>query len=553
MQLTPAAVAVILMLPAFCNAQLLPGAGGGARSLEPLPSTQPPAKLDIPIPETPAMAQKLAGRVTQFRISGLITVPEPEIAALLAPWIGRELDAAELSTVLNAVRTHLRQRGLFVAEAYFPDQQVAAGVVEIAVLEGKVGAVIIDSDANARLQRSLIEGFLSPLRPGASIERGIFDTALLLLNDLPGVRVSPSLTPGAARGTADVQVRVDDEPAVTGYLRLDNHEIHELGRYQAVGYLRLRNPLGIGDLATAHLYQSVTGDRSRGALTYSAPINTMGTRLGARLSAQDYKLKGDFEALHANGRYVRGGLMLTHPFLRTNDSNVAGMLLLDEVHYKDRMDAVASVSDSRHRYASLQLHADKADNFLRSGNTGFYAEYRTGHVYLDTPAVAAADATGLGVAGRFERGRIRVAREQALTERSSVTASLLSQWSSKNLDFGHALQLGGPEGVRAYGLADAFVDEGHLARIEYHYAMPLGEGWRSRMSLFVDSARGSINKNSLPGAIDNSHRLTGYGVALAVGWREKIVSELTFAWPATAPATDSNRHPRLWAAVSYFF
>lgn len=553
MKLIATAVALVLLLPLQCNAQVLPGAGGGARSFDPLPNTQPPSKLDIAVPEASAVARKLAGRITRFRVSGLTLVSEQDVLEILASWSGRVLDASELTSALNAVRGYLRQRGVYAADAYFPEQEVAGGVAEIAVVEGRVGAVRLEMDPNARLKRTVAEGYLSPLQPNTIIARGTFDTALLLLNDLPGVRVSPSLAPGAVRGTADLQVRVEDEPTVTGHIRLDNHELHEFGRYQASGYLRFRNPLGIGDLATAHVYQSVTSDRARGTLTYSAPVNDLGTRVGARLGAQEYKLKGDFEALGVNGRSVSGGLALTHPFLRTNDGNVAGALLWNEVHYKDRIDAVSTVNNSRHRHWSLRLNADKPDSFLRRGNTIFYAEYRAGNVYLDTPAVAPPAVDALGLAGRFERSRIRLAREQALTERTSVTVSLLSQWASKNLDAGLALQLGGPEGVRAYGLADSFVDEGHLARIEYQYAMPLGQGWRSKASLFIDSARGQVNKSPLPGTINNNQSLTGYGMSLALGWREKIVAELTMAWPASAPVAGPNRHPRLWASMSYLF
>jgi hemolysin activation/secretion protein len=239
--------------------------------------------------------------------------------------------------------------------------------------------------------------------------------------------------------------------------------------------------------------------------------------------------------------------------VRTNDGNVSGELQLDEARYHDSLDAVSATNDFRYRLVSLNLHADKADDFLRGGITTFYAQYRTGRVYLDTPEIAAADATGLGLGGQFTRGRFRLARIQALTEHAGLSVSLLTQHASKNLEGGLKLQLGGPDGVRAYGLAELFVDEGHLARIDLHHTHALHEGWRAKGALFVDSARGHVNKNPLPGASDNTQSLTGYGVSLALGWRDKVWPEVTFAWPGGAPATDTQRRIRIWASLRYMF
>jgi hemolysin activation/secretion protein len=546
-------VTAALLLPLLCNAQVTPGTGGSLRSLEPPPLAQPPSRLEIPIPDTTAVTQALAGVVKRFRVTGLSTVSEREIVTLLAPWTGKTLSAADLSAVLNAVRRDLRQRGLYAADAYFPEQTVVDGVVDIGVFEGRIGAITLDMDKDTRLKRTVAEGYLSRLQPDGLIQRGTFDSALLLLNDLPGVRASPSLTRGNTPGVADLQVRVDDEPMATGYVQLDNHEIRELGEYRLTGHLRLRDPLGIGDLATAQFTQTHTSDRKLGAVTYSLPVGNWGTRVGARFATHQYRLGGDFEALGANGRYTSGQVKLTHPFARTNDANLTGELQFDETRYHDSIDAVSTRSDFRYRLLSLTVHADKADDFLRGGVTTFYAQYRSGRVYLDTPEVAADDATGLGLGGHFTRGRFRLAREQALSETMGLSVSLLTQHASKNLEGGLKFQLGGPDGVRAYGLSELFVDEGHLARLDLHHTRVLNSVWRAKGALFVDSARGRVNKNPLAGSSDNTQSLTGYGVSLALGWRDKVQSEITFAKPANVPATDTQRQLRIWASLRYMF
>lgn len=544
--------ALALMPPLTVQAQITPGTGAGTRTFEAPPITRAPSRLDIAIPDASVMLQKLAGRVTRFRVSGATVVSGAELAAVLLPWTGRDLSAADLSAALNAVRTCLRQRGLYTADAFFPEQTTADGEVQIAVLEGRLGTLTLDMNPDARLRRTTAEKHLARLQPDSLIQRGGFDTSLLLLNDLPGVQVTPSLTPADTQGRADLRVRIDDETVASGYVQLDNHELRELGEYRYTGALRLRNPLGIGDLATAQFTQTHTSGRMLGAVSYSLPLGGWGTRVGARIATHQYRLGGDFEALLAKGRYTSAQVKLSHPFVRTNDGNITAEIQFDETRYHDSIDSVSAVNDFRYRLGSLTLHADKSDNFLRGGSTVFYAQFRTGHVFLDTPGASAADATGLNIGGRFERSRLRLAREQSLTDRLSASLSVLAQHASNNLDGGLKLQLGGPEGVRAYGLAERFTDEGYLARLDVQYALPAIGDVRSRAGVFADTARGRVNKNPLPGA-DNTQGLTGYGLSLAATWRDKLSAELIVAWPTSAPVTDTSRHTRAWATARYLF
>ena len=128
-------------IPSMCLAQLTPGAGGSLRPTEPVPQGRAQPRLDIPVLESSAVAQTVAGKIGRFKFSGITVVPVSELEAVVAPWLGKELSAADLTNVLNAVTSHMRERGLYAAQAYLPKQDAANGEVEIAVLEGRVGKV----------------------------------------------------------------------------------------------------------------------------------------------------------------------------------------------------------------------------------------------------------------------------------------------------------------------------------------------------------------------------------------------------------------------------
>jgi len=552
--ITAWAVAVVLSGISPCLAQIGPGARPPVPT-DPLPPKRAPSGIEIkpfaqPLPDSDRMGRV---NVTRFRFTGLSSQEDSELQQVVSRWIGRELTAPDLSQLLKAVTDHLRSRGLYAAQAYLPDQEVKDGVVEIAVLEGRLGAVKIETDGGARLARRTVEGFLSSLQSGAPISRGVFDTPLLLLNDLPGVRLVSHLSPGNAPGTADLEVRAADEPLAAGSLRLDNYEIPEVGRYGATASLRLRNPTGIGDLATGEFRTTHTGDLTRATLSYSVPVNRAGSRVGLILGEQRYALKGIFEPLQANGDYSRITLGATHPFVRTNNSNLSGDLTLNQSIFRDRIDIVDFEQSARHRYATLRLRADRTDAVFGGGRTEAYIEVQKGRIELDA-AEAAFDALTLQVNGGFTRWRAGVQRAQALSGESEIVASIFGQLASKNLAAGREFELGGPNGVRAYPVDEMYPDEGYLARVNLNQRLFSRDGWRAVGGVFWDAGRGTINKNPLPGTIGNTRTLSGAGLQFGMAHRQNFDLGLSMAWRTAArPVFGADRNPRAWLWTTAYF
>src|SRR5204862_214737 len=107
--------------------------------------------------------------------------------------------------------------------------------------------------------------------------------------------------------------------------------------------------------------------RMRGTFTYSLPVNYRGTRLGVLYGNQRYRIGGDFEALGANGDLDRGSVALMHPFVRTDRHNLSGLVSLNHVEYRDRIDVVGAASETRHRYLTARMNGDLSDGVLGGG------------------------------------------------------------------------------------------------------------------------------------------------------------------------------------------
>jgi len=539
-------------------AQVSPGA------IKPQPPEVPPVpsapregiELKAPAPAAPLVLSAPV-YVQSFRVAGAPTF-QTKIAALLAPYTGRTLTAEDLMRAADEVTAHLRSTGLLVAQAVIPAQQIRDGVVEMLVFEGKVGVVRIDVADDSRVRRSVAEGFVADLRPGETIRRDNVEQSLLLLNDLPGVRLSAELRPGAEPGAVDISGKLENDGSPIGArLTLDNAGLYSTGEYRAILDLRLSSPLGLGDLLGARLLQSSDNGQTLGTIVYGLPVNSSGTRAGLRYSAQRYNLGKEFETLRGHGDSRAWSALGSHPLLRRSDNNVTAALSYTEVEYRDRLDAVGFANDARHRIGALGLAADERDNWLGRGVGALQVQYLYGRVYLDTAEIAAADSApgGLGVAGSFSVLRFRAQRAQALGDSTRIQLTLNGQYASKNLDAGNEITVAGPDAVRAYPVGELYADQGVVGRAELIRDIgPLG-AFRSALSLFYDDSHVEVNRNPLPGDSRNRRSLSGYGVGLYLEYTRNLYLQTWFAWKASSdtPTAAPEHTPRVWFSVTAQF
>jgi hemolysin activation/secretion protein len=515
-----------------------PGGPSGGVDLKVLRAARAPLVLTAPVP------------VRSFRLTGDVLF-QTEITALLAPWTNRELGSEDIAKAVEAVTAYLRARGLLVAQAFVPMQQIRDGVVEMIINGGRIGEVRLEVAEGTRTSRAMAERFLEPIRAGETIRRDNVEQSLLLLNDLPGTRLSASLTPGA-EGSADLAARLENEGnPVTGRLTLDNAGVRGLGEYRGILDLRAPSPLGFGDLLSARLLRTSEGGQTLGILTYGMPVNGAGTRVGIRYGEQRYRLGKEFAPLHANGDARAQAFLASHPLVRRVNANLTLGASYSEIEYQDRIDSVGSISDSQHRIAQAGFVADSRDGWLGGGLNYLQVLYYRGKIVLLTPTTAAFDSgpDGLGTAGMFNKWRLRAQRNQAVDTRSSLIVSLRGQFASKNLEAGEEIQLTGPDGVRAYPAGEIYADEGYVASAEYRRAFELGVP--IELSLFYDAAHARIDRSPPPGEVRNERNLSGYGIGAYVAPLRDAWLQAWLAWRAShdQPVTAPDRKPRVWLSL----
>ncbi|MEG2632674.1 MAG: POTRA domain-containing protein, partial [Comamonas sp.] len=169
----------LALLGIDAQAQALPDAGQVLDSVEQRrPALPAPAAIDLDLPPTPtppAHDDGPAMDVQGFVIEGNSAIATSDLQALLQALEGQSLTVSQLEAGAARITRLYRERGYPFAYAYLPEQTVEAGLVRIAVLEGRLGEVRVE---NATRQRAnVIDAPLTRLEHGQVIRADALESS----------------------------------------------------------------------------------------------------------------------------------------------------------------------------------------------------------------------------------------------------------------------------------------------------------------------------------------------------------------------------------------
>lgn len=568
----------IALAPGYALAQR-PDAGQILQQQTKEPPGLPPKPSDLlprSEPVKPALNAAPGLKVTpkQFRISGNTVFGEAELAAAAKEFLGKEQDINGLNDAATAVRAYYRTRGYFLAQAYLPRQQIRDGVVEIAVIEGRIGKLEVNVKPGTRISEDLIRGILEAhLREGDLITETGLEKPLLLVNDLPNAIVTSEIRPSKTVGAADLRINLEQaEDIVNGFVDFDNAGSRFTGEFRLGVSMNVNSPFQLGDQLSVRVFTTEERFLLR-RVGYTLPVGPWGTRIGASYIDFDYRLGKDFATpvnqggqgdLKAHGYGTAASVFVFHPFIRTRNVNLIGQYAIEDKRLFDRVDSLNDNTDTYIYNHKLGFVGDFRDGMLGGGLNAFSFLITEGSVSLGQAAKAIADqgAAGRKTLGPFAKFNYEFRRLQRVDENSSILLSLVGQRASKNLASAERFSLGGSSGVRAYPVGEAAGDEGHVFTAEYRYIMPGLKVKGADLTLmgFYDQGYVRVEKNFLTGDGQrngvNAINLAGAGVGVSLGKDGDFLLRATAAWRTEdeEPVVDrTKRIPRVWLQAIRWF
>lgn len=553
-----AAAALLVAAPALL-AQTAPDAGQLLRDANRAPAAPlPPAPPEPPKPP-PATAPAAGPRVqvSAFKLSGITLLPESEVQARLAAYVGQPAAMGDLRRAADAVAELYRERG-YLVRAYLPEQELRDGVVAIAVLEGRLGAVRVEqAPPGRRIGEAQVRSTMTARQQlGEPVRADDIQRAIGLLNALPGISASSLLEPGEQPGESRLVVAVKDEALVTGQVQLDNAGSKASGEWRASGGVAFNSPTGRGD--QAQLYASKSSGSNYVSAAYSLPLGHDGLRGTVNASRLSYGYTLSDSRYTGAARVL--GASLAYPVLRSAVQN----LIVSAGHDRKAFDnAVAGIqlNDKTISVSALSISGDAADRVFGGGLTQFGLTLSFGRLDLAGNASdLAADQAGPRRQGSYRKTVWALGRLQRITEADTLQLNLSVQRASRNLDSAEKFGATGQGGVRAYSSAEPSADNGQLFSVEWRHQVS------DDLTLAAYHERARVQRDHTEGAgtlSPNRFSLAGSGLGLSWGGAHQLLVRGALAWrhgenPARnvgtgADSDGTRRNPRAYISLLKLF
>lgn len=472
----------------------------------------------------------------------------------------------QLQAIAGRVADYYHAKGLVLAQAFVPAQKVSGGVVTVEVLVGELRAVKIEGNKHysKRILMRPFNGLIN--RP---VDKDAVESALLTVNQYPGVSAFGVLGAGNELGATDLTLRVQREKRLGLDLSVDNEGVAVSGQYRSQVGLTLNNPLGLADqLRLSGLYEFDPSNGSEhgvyGGGAYSVPIFSARDFLLLSYFSNAYVVGGvqaDLALANPKGNSSTGEVGYRHDFAPSRLGSASAVLGLDVKRatfsangtelFRDRLSTV----HADFQWDRIDTRFDGVNQLLLSYEHGFKNFLGS---LGDYEVNEAPHASREGASGEFNKGVISLQRLQRITSNVSLLLRAQGQETSDPLLSLEQLSLAGPDAVRAYSVADVLMDKGAIGTAELIIGAPgfanrpafAGRTWGQELqfSLFVDYAAGWLN-DYVPLASPTSQyvNLGGWGGAIQFNVPGRIFARIDVATPITARAPGNGRDPQ------YFF
>ncbi|TYL47471.1 ShlB/FhaC/HecB family hemolysin secretion/activation protein [Marinomonas sp. IMCC 4694] len=478
-----------------------------------------------------------------LRLTGLSVFTEAEVLLSLGDITDKSYDLAGYRALANTISQFYRDRGYPFAKAYIPAQSMKEGELRIDVLEGQYGRATVKSTKDIQVSG---QGYLSSIMAGEVIESSKLERISLIMNDLPGYKALPSISPGEQPGTANLNVLLVPEELFSGDVTVDNQGSRYTGYNRVQTGVKRSRLWTLGDEITA---RAMYTDENMvfGYLGYSLPVMPNGLRANATYSRTEYSLGREYESLDAIGSSAVYSVGLSYPLIRSQLTNVNAKVNLER---KELMDFYRSANSKLSKSVNsipLALSFDTRDQYLGGGITYGALTLGIGNLSNDEDTVNSD--------GDFVKTTLDIARIQSLPAGFSLFVKGSAQQANKNLDSSEDLYLGGTNAVRAYPSGEAGIngggDEGYYTQLELRYSINEYTPY-----VFYDAGRVSTYAKPTASLLTETRNLAGAGFGLKYQ-RGDWSADIFAAWKKVGGASVSDIYddasPRVLGSLTYRF
>ena len=520
------------------------------KPLEPSERVIPPIEDQAPpYLQPPFGPETKSFLVRSIHVGGSVLIPEDEAKRLVASYEGRALTLADLRRLAQELTQWLRGHAYVTSRVYVPPQEITDGIVNIQILEGRIGEIRVEG---AKYSRPDALTSRMDTKPGAFFRYTVLQQDLARLAANPDRRVMAVLVAGKTPGTTDIVVKVEEHlPVHLGYF-LHNSGTKLTGRFRqglSAGYTNLT---GHDDQFVFRTEFSNRSDFFGVTANYLLPLAGSWGTLGFDVSHANVELGRQFRQNHVIGNATVLGLNWAKPIWQTEHWETEWVTGFDWKRVRSREIGIDRGKDDLRvlKIGPNILEQDATGRSIVTNEVGIgFSEFLGGSHKIDSAASRAS--TG----GQFTRVDFSGGRLQNLVGGWQLLARGTVQLTDRRLPPSEAIRLGGEESVRGYPEGEILGDYGYsgTAELRFPISVPsLGKMEKSKLTVvgFVDGGAAFLRKPIL--GEEEKERLVGVGFGARWALNASTNLLLDVGWPVGNDASEGNA-PRLYYALNIGF
>jgi hemolysin activation/secretion protein len=468
--------------------------------------------VDKPAVKPAPEAVRFLVREIRFTPSEILTAEELESVA--RDYRGKHVTFAELQELAARINALYKAKGVVTAQAVIPPQDVSEGIVQVRLVEGRVGKIGLEGNASTR------EGYVTDrltLKRADLVDLQRLERDLIRFNRTNDAQLRAELKPGAEFATTDLLLTLAEPPRHDLRLFLDNSGSASTGEWRAgVTYLN-RSLLGWRD--DLSLTTSRAGGQESYAASYGIPFN----RWGGRASLAWYKDR-------TASKY---GLLA--PLEITGESE-AYILTLRQPAYVDARAQVDVLAGGKKRDSTTWISGLFLQGIeTQDANLGLEVQLADERGYWLASYTAnngTAQVAGVNNDDDYFAGRGTLRRLHDLGKGWSFRGNLNFQHTGNDLlPSSEQFFIGGDYSVRGYPVGAFSGDQGYSINLELHHPIEAKTAHDVALSGFFFLDNGYVKVFRPPNSVlRDFDEISGVGWGLNATIMKRVYGRLTFAY-----------------------